>query len=178
MTESTKRMNAVRLRRRGARRQSRLTMVVALGSLLFTGIAAMSRATSTTPETKAAPQAAPDQDKKFQTLIRSTEGPDLFRAYCASCHGVDGKGHGPAAPAFKAKVPDLTTLAARNGGKFPIVRVKETILGDDVIAAHGSRDMPVWGPIFHQVEEDVDRGYVRVDNLLKYVQSIQTPQQK
>jgi mono/diheme cytochrome c family protein len=43
-----------------------------------------------------------------------------------------------------------------------------------MIASHGSREMPVWGPIFHQVEEDVDRGYVRLDNLVKYLQSIQS----
>jgi folate-dependent phosphoribosylglycinamide formyltransferase PurN len=43
-----------------------------------------------------------------------------------------------------------------------------------MIASHGSREMPVWGPIFHQVEEDVDRGNVRVENLVTYLESIQT----
>jgi mono/diheme cytochrome c family protein len=172
MSEKIERKNAGQGRCGSARRRSSLTIVFALGSLAIGGIGAKSQ--SAAP----ASQAPSDQDKKYQTLIRSTEGPDLYRAYCASCHGVDGKGQGPAAAAFKSKMPDLTTLAARDGGKFPLARVKRTILGDDVIAAHGSRDMPVWGPIFHQIEEDVDRGYVRVDNLLKYLQSIQTAPQK
>lgn len=119
-------------------------------------------------------QIAQKADEQFKTLIRSVEGPDLFRAYCASCHGVDAKGAGPAAPALKAKVPDLTLLARNNRGKFPTVRVRQMIMGDQVVVSHGSREMPIWGPIFHQVEEDVDRGNVRVENLLKYLESIQT----
>jgi mono/diheme cytochrome c family protein len=122
-------------------------------------------------------QTPSDSDKEFQTLIRSVEGPDLFRAYCASCHGKDGKGNGPAAPALKATVPDLTLIAKRNGGKFPQERVRRIVMGEGMIASHGSREMPVWGPIFHQVESDVDLGYVRVDNLLKYLRSIQVGKQ-
>ena len=109
-------------------------------------------------------------------LIRSLKGGDLFRAYCASCHGADAKGNGPAAAALKAKVPDLTLLARRNGGTYPATEVRKMILGDNTVVAHGSREMPVWGPIFHQVEEDVDRGNVRIDNLVKYLASIQAPQ--
>ncbi len=117
----------------------------------------------------------PDQqyDQQYQTLIRSTQGADLFRAYCASCHGRDAKGHGPAAPALKATVPDLTVLAKSNGGEFPADRVRRIISGDHVIASHGSREMPVWGPIFHQIESDIDRGNARMDNLIKYLESIQ-----
>jgi mono/diheme cytochrome c family protein len=94
-----------------------------------------------------------------------------FRAYCASCHGVDAKGNGPAAAALKVKVPDLTLLATRNGGTFPATLVRKVILGDNTVVAHGSREMPVWGPIFHQVEEDVDRGNVRIANLVQYLAS-------
>lgn len=109
-----------------------------------------------------------------QPLIGSVEGPDLFRAYCAPCHGADGKGNGPAAAALKTKPPDLTTINRRSGGKFPSQRVRETIAGDNRIAAHGSREMPVWGPVFHQVERDRDWGYVRLENLTKYLESIQS----
>jgi mono/diheme cytochrome c family protein len=171
MTEKIARVNEIRVRYGAARSRSVLATVIALSALVVAGIGLTARATPFL-------QSAAEQDKKYQTLIRSTAGPDLFRAYCASCHGSDGKGHGPAATSFKTKMPDLTTLAARNGGKFPLARVKQTILGDDTVAAHGSREMPVWGPIFHQVEDDVDRGYVRVDNLLKYLQSIQAAPQK
>lgn len=116
----------------------------------------------------------PQSDPQFQQLIHSVAGPDLFRAYCASCHGSDAKGHGPAAEAMKTRVPDLTRLARDNAGKFPDGLVRKTIMGDDVIAAHGSRKMPIWGPVFHQVEEDVDRGNVRLDNLIQYLESIQS----
>jgi mono/diheme cytochrome c family protein len=101
------------------------------------------------------------------------EGPDLYRAYCASCHGRDATGQGPAAPAMKAAVPDLTSIARRNGGIFPHGRVRKIIAGDDEILSHGSREMPIWGPIFHQVERDRDWGLVRLENLSKYLESIQ-----
>lgn len=118
--------------------------------------------------------ASPQSDPQFQQLIHSVAGPDLFRAYCAPCHGSNAKGHGPAAEAMKTRVPDLTRLARDNAGKFPDALVRKTIMGDDVIAAHGSREMPIWGPIFHQVEEDVDRGNVRLNNLVLYLESIQS----
>lgn len=122
-----------------------------------------------------APSGWSASDQELPPLIRSLKGPDLFRAYCAPCHGVDAKGNGPAAPALKAKVPDLTLLAKRNGGTFPADQVSKTVMGDSAVVAHGSREMPVWGPIFHQVEEDIDRGNVRIDNLVKYLASIQAP---
>ena len=76
-------------------------------------------------------------------------------------------------PALKATVPDLTVIAKKNGGKFPTARVRRIIEGEGMIASHGTREMPVWGPIFSQVEADVDREPVRIENLLKYLESIQ-----
>jgi mono/diheme cytochrome c family protein len=111
--------------------------------------------------------------EQLPPLIRSMEGPDLFRAYCAPCHGIDGKGHGPAAVALKSHPADLTALARNNHGQFPLDLVRTTITGEKVLASHGSREMPIWGPVFHQVEADVDRGHVRMDNLVKYLESIQ-----
>lgn len=128
-----------------------------------------------TPQTSPRPQ---DQLPQQQTapLIRSVEGPDLYRAYCASCHGLHAKGDGPVAPFLKVGPPDLTLLTKNNKGQFPLVQVRKIILGDAVVASHGTREMPIWGPIFHQVEADVDRGNVRVENLLKYLESIQSIQ--
>ncbi len=129
--------------------------------LAFSAIAVQAQTKGTAPQ-------AP------QSLIYSIKGPDLYRAYCASCHGLTGRGDGPAAPALKAKIPDLTLLARNNGGVFPTARVRKMISGDEVLAAHGSREMPIWGPIFHQVEEDRDFGAVRLENLAKYLESIQS----
>jgi len=119
-------------------------------------------------------QTQPTAEEQFTPLINSVKGPELFRAYCASCHGLDAKGTGPAARALKAEVPDLTILARNNRGQFPILRVRQMIMGDQAVAAHGSREMPIWGPIFHQVEADQDFGNVRLANLVKYLESIQS----
>jgi mono/diheme cytochrome c family protein len=118
-------------------------------------------------------QPKPQEKKTPERLIFSVKGADLFRAYCASCHGADGKGNGPVAPALNSKPADLTTIAERNGGTFPAQRMRTIIAGDEIIIAHGSREMPIWGPIFHQVEWDQDLGEVRLQNVIKYLQSIQ-----
>jgi mono/diheme cytochrome c family protein len=126
------------------------------------------------PGARGQTQKAPDARNESTPLIRSVKGPDLFRAYCASCHGINAKGTGPAAPALKVRVPDLTLLSSRNLGRFPAAHVREVIVGEQVVAAHGSREMPIWGPIFHQVEGDEDWGNVRLENLVKYLASIQS----
>lgn len=150
--------------------QNRKIQIVAHLSLAF-ALICISRSV-----TKAKAQEEPVTQQQFQQLIRSVEGPDLFRAYCASCHGTDGKGNGPAAPALKATVQDLTLISVNNGRVFPEARMQRIIQGVGMIASHGSREMPVWGPIFHQIEEDVDRGNVRMDNLVNYLESIQSTQ--
>jgi mono/diheme cytochrome c family protein len=122
----------------------------------------------------AAAQTKPPAVKPYEQLIYSVRGQDLYQAHCAVCHGPNGKGDGPAASALKIKPADLTVLARNNGGKFPTELVRKFISGDDpALASHGSREMPVWGPIFHQIEEDQDYGSVRLQNLIKYLWTIQ-----
>ncbi len=141
---------------------------------LFMGVSvALLGGTPADTQTVSQAQQKANQEEQ-QTLIRSVEGVDLYRAYCASCHGKNGKGNGPVAPALKATVRDLTVIAKNNGGTFPVARVRRIITGEGMIASHGSREMPVWGPIFSQVEADVDRGPVRLENLVKYLESIQS----
>src|SRR3974390_2519191 len=76
----------------------------------------------------------------------SVNGVDLFKEYCAVCHGNDAKGTGPAADALKKRPAGLTQLARKNGGTFPELHVMNYIKGDDVVAAHGRRGMALWGP--------------------------------
>jgi mono/diheme cytochrome c family protein len=102
------------------------------------------------------------------------DGAKIFQSHCAACHGADARGHGPAAAALKQSLHDLTLLSSRNGGKFPYPKVKEIIQGKQPTqAAHGSSEMPIWGPIFHQVEADQDWGEVRLDAVTKYLESLQ-----
>jgi mono/diheme cytochrome c family protein len=109
-------------------------------------------------------------------LIDSINGRPLFKSYCASCHGTDARGGGPVAKSLKVPPPDLTSIAARNGGTFPLARVSRIISGDDGLpGGHGSREMPVWGPVFSRVESDRDLGRVRIDNLARYLREIQKP---
>jgi mono/diheme cytochrome c family protein len=105
--------------------------------------------------------------------IQSVEGKDNFEAYCAVCHGRDAKGTGPAAPAMKVPVPDLTTIARRNQGRFDASGVEEIIRGTGRTAtpAHGVEDMPIWGEVFRYGDPSVTR--LRIGNLVKYVQSLQ-----
>lgn len=105
---------------------------------------------------------------------RASSGKDMYVAYCASCHGKDGKGNGPAAVALKSVPTDLTQLAASNGGRFPENHVTQTIKGDFGTPSHGSRDMPVWGSIFASMGTTSDGSMqLRIRNLTKYIASLQ-----
>jgi len=68
-----------------------------------------------------------------------------YQAGCASCHGDDGKGHGPVSVLLKVPPADLTVLAKKNNGVFPFDTVYNVIDGREVIIAHGTREMPIWG---------------------------------
>jgi len=117
----------------------------------------------------------PTAIKKVQPSRTSpSSGKDMFTTYCAVCHGTDAKGGGPAVAALKMPPPDLTTMTKRNGGKFPELRVFNTINGDLNMPAHGSKDMPVWGDVFRSMERDSAAQQMRVSNLTKYLESLQT----
>lgn len=106
--------------------------------------------------------------------VSAASGRDLYVSYCASCHGKDAKGKGPAAASLKTTPPDLTTLALRSDGKFPKARVMETISGENAMKAHGSREMPVWGPYFLALSGMKEKAAkARVEDLANYLESIQ-----
>ena len=103
----------------------------------------------------------------------SDSGKGMFGAYCASCHGLDGKGSGPAAPALKVPPADLTLLARKNGGKYPSLVVVNAIK-DGTGSAHGSKDMPVWGPILRSVSPNGNPVVQqRLTNLTTYIETLQ-----
>lgn len=109
------------------------------------------------------------------TPTSPASGKDMFNAYCVACHGRDGKGGGPAAAALKVPPSDLTQLSAKNGGKFPELRVFGVIHGDvQTAVAHGTKDMPVWGNVFQSMSRDNGAGtQMRVANLTAYIKSMQ-----
>lgn len=100
-------------------------------------------------------------------------GAGMFKDYCAVCHGKDGKGDGPAAPALKQTPANLTTLAKRHGGKFPDLYVQQVLRNGAKAPAHGDAEMPVWGPLFRSMDADPAIMYVRISSLVNYIKSLQ-----
>ena len=101
-------------------------------------------------------------------------GREMFNNYCATCHGRDAKGDGPAAAALKVAPADLTLLAKKNNGKYPSMRVTTVLNGQADLAAHGNKEMPVWGPVFFRMSQGHQGEVVqRIANLNRYVESLQ-----
>jgi len=111
--------------------------------------------------------------------VNPTDGRQMYKDYCAACHGMKGKGDGPAVEFLKAPPPDLATLTQRNQGKYPALKVKATLqFGPGSSHAHGTIDMPIWGRLFKvQGKEPKDpndaTADMRLSNLTAYVESLQ-----
>ena len=128
-----------------------------------------------------AQQAQPPVEKSEKVIkhvpVKATNaasGQEMYNNYCAVCHGTDAKGNGPAASALKATPTDLTALAQKGGGKYPALHVTSVIRGEAELPAHGSKEMPVWGPLFFRLsqghESEVQQ---RIANLNQYIESMQ-----
>jgi mono/diheme cytochrome c family protein len=121
-----------------------------------------------------APAQAPAVKHVPITNTPSNSGKEMFNSYCAVCHGTDGKGNGPAASAMKATPTDLTLLAQKAGGKYPSAHVSAVIRGQASTPAHGSADMPVWGPLFSSISQGHEaQVQQRIANLVKYIETLQ-----
>jgi len=132
----------------------------------------------------AVPAAAQSQSATAQSNTQAAQehippnfvptGKEMFKQYCAACHGLDAKGHGPARAALKIPAADLTTLSKRHGGEFPYDYVTNVLRFGPGVAAHGSSDMPTWGGIF-QYMDNYNQAAVqkRVKNLCDYLASLQ-----
>lgn len=92
---------------------------------------------------------------------RPAAGEELYRVYCASCHGLTARGDGPLAPALARPAPDLTRIAQRNEGRFEESMVLSVIDGRFEVTAHGPRDMPVWGAVFLDAHRDEPLPHLR-----------------
>jgi mono/diheme cytochrome c family protein len=106
--------------------------------------------------------------------VNPASGKEMFKQYCAPCHGQDGKGNGPAAPAMKTAPTDLTVLTKHHDGKYPGNYVAGVLKFGSGPASHGSAEMPVWGPLFQSLDKYHDTAVQqRVSNLVNYIESIQ-----
>lgn len=107
-------------------------------------------------------------------IAPSLYGRDIYQFYCSSCHGREGRGDGPVGAALKVPPADLTKIAFRNGGVFPVKDVEAFVtIGRSEVPAHGSPDMPIWGYTFRGLETDDALVKVRLENVVKYLESIQ-----
>ena len=118
------------------------------------------------------PVAAAAQDEPMK---QTTPGGEVFRTYCASCHGTSARGDGPLASSMKRKPANLTEIAKRNGGQYPSDLVFRTIDGRQPVRGHGGPDMPVWGDAFERSREAGDQARVKsvIQSLVDYLESIQ-----
>ena len=124
--------------------------------------------------TLAAALAAPAQPTT-EAQVTGETGDELFKTYCASCHGKSAKGDGPIAAHLRSRPPDLTLLAKRAGGKFDADKVYRIIDGRNAVGGHGGPDMPVWGDAFKRsgttgTEEAVR---ARIRSLVEHLRSLQ-----
>lgn len=126
-------------------------------------------------------QGAPPREalpKAAEKGASAMSGRELYVAYCASCHGMEGRGDGPAAEALRMRPTDLTMLRRIHGGSFPKARVERLLGGLEGFPAHGGRKMPVWGPVFIPVSPADGHAAALIDRLVRYLESIQQPPER
>jgi mono/diheme cytochrome c family protein len=101
-------------------------------------------------------------------------GKDLFRVYCAVCHGVDARGGGPLTSELRRLPPSLTSYTLRNGGVFPSERLRSIIDGRGV-RSHGTHEMPIWGDAFRRTRDGLseEAANARIDAIVDYLAAIQ-----
>ncbi len=113
-------------------------------------------------------------EKKAIVPTSSTSGAQMYKEYCAVCHGKDGKGDGPAASELKTRPPNLTDLTKRYGGKFPGYHVAAVLQFGVETPAHGTAEMPVWGPLLQSLNRlSSAEAKQRIANLTAYIKSLQ-----
>lgn len=109
------------------------------------------------------------------SAVATVGGAYAFRTYCASCHGIDGKGEGPLTDSLRYHPPDLTLIAKRNGGEFPTDKVIRIVDGRKPVKGHGGPDMPIWGDAFRNAETgyDDEAARAKVRSVVEHLKTIQ-----
>jgi mono/diheme cytochrome c family protein len=124
----------------------------------------------------AACNAAPTQAQARHDASAAAKGAVVYVRYCVSCHGKQARGDGPLAADLRVPVPDVTTLAARSGGRFPEDRVRRIIQSGELLRGHGTPDMPAWGDAFERTGGiDAPTPAEAIHNLTHYLWSLQQP---
>jgi mono/diheme cytochrome c family protein len=141
-------------------------MILLVTRNLFLSIALLSL---TGPIGRARDQQAP---KKTASAPIELSGGEMFKSYCAPCHGSDAKGNGPMAAVLKVPPPDLTTLSRGNNGKFPADHVATVLKNGVDVPAHGTAEMPIWGSTFADIKTH-RVVTMRITELIHYLESVQ-----
>lgn len=134
-------------------------LVLVLGAAAVVALCAFARAL----------QEEPELGPELSRSELAARGAVTYRVYCRSCHGDEGRGDGPLAPLLKVEVPDLTTLARRSGGEFPEETVTRYVDGREEVAAHGPREMPIWGDAFRSADGEEGREEARIRQNIRQV---------
>ena len=134
-----------------------------------------------TPEAAQAPAEQTAETANSESMDRMNLDPVVvgraaYEQYCMGCHGPNANGGGELEPLLTVTPPDLTMLNAKYNGAFPEDAIRKMVDGREVVPAHGTREMPIWGNIWVTVDGDtLDEAIVnrRVSNLITYLKSIQ-----
>jgi mono/diheme cytochrome c family protein len=140
----------------------------------YIGMVVVVAAAALSPAWAVRVRSAPSQESTTGQTA-SFAGSDLFRSYCATCHGTGGKGDGPLAEMLKKRPADLTLFARANNGTYPAEMVGRIIDGRQPLAGHGGKDMPIWGDAFRESGGGSDEAAVkaRIDALARHLETLQ-----
>ena len=108
------------------------------------------------------------------TRTDPTKGKQMYVEFCASCHGMNGRGHGPVSNTLKTPPVDLTVLSRNHHGVYPGTHVMTVLDFGSNVPAHGTADMPVWGPTLGKISlPNSEERMLRISNLSRYLKSLQ-----
>jgi mono/diheme cytochrome c family protein len=110
----------------------------------------------------------------FPSVISPISGHDMYAAYCAGCHGKDGRGFGRYSSECTVPPTDLTQLARKNRGIFPSERVRRVLRHGTGLPPTGQGYMPIWGPLLKLLNGDPPGvTEVRIRGLTEYLKAMQ-----